>query len=349
MKIFGPTILLLFIVLACQKKTEQRTVIEETPELVELLYKTTGTIERLDPIVDQLIPPNAKIEILASGFDWTEGPLWITEGGYLLFNDIPPNTTYKWEEGDSVSVYLKPSGYTGAAERGGEVGANGLLRNSDGQLVLCQHGDRRMAVMDAPLSAPKSNFVTIVDQYQGKRFNSPNDATYHSNGDLYFTDPPYGLEKQMDDPSKEIDFQGVYKASPDGAVTLLVDTLSRPNGIALSPDEQTLYVANSDPDRAIWAAYDIMPNGMLTNGRIIFNATAWVKDKKGLPDGLKVNRQGYLFATGPGGVLILNPDGNHLGTIETGQATSNCALDEDDGFLYITADMHIMRVPLAKK
>lgn len=348
MKILTCAALLLILTFACQKKPDQlpETTSETTDDSPS--YETVGSIERLDPIFDQLIPTGAEIELLATGFDWTEGPLWIDEGGYLLFSDIPPNTVYRWKEGDSVSVHLKPSGYTGTADRGGEVGSNGLLLNSNGQLVLCQHGDRRIAIMDAPLSAPESNFVTVVSEYQGKRFNSPNDATYHSNGDLYFTDPPYGLEQQVEDPSKEIDFQGVYKASLDGAVTLLVDTLTRPNGIAFSPDEKTLYVANSDSKKAIWAAYDVKPDGLLANGRILFDATDWARDRKGLPDGLKVNRQGYLFATGPGGVHILDPEGKHLGTIQTGQATSNCALDEKGGFIYLTADMHLLRVPLVK-
>jgi len=348
MKILTYAITLSFLVLACQKATDQSTEVVSEGADNEIAYETVGSIERLDPEIDQLISAEAEIELLATGFDWTEGPLWIDEGGYLLFSDIPPNTVYRWNEDDSVTVYLNPSGYTGTAARGGEVGSNGLLRNSGGQLVLCQHGDRRMAVMDAPLSAPEPNYVTIVDKYQGKRFNSPNDGAYHTNGDLYFTDPPYGLEQQVDDPSKEIGFQGVYKVSPDGEVTLLVDSLTRPNGIAFSPDEKTLYVANSDSERAIWAAYDVQPDGLLANGRILFDATEWTLDKKGLPDGLKVNRQGYLFATGPGGVHILDPRGKHLGTIQTGQATSNCALDEEGGFIYLTADMHLLRVPLVK-
>ncbi|MGI9543602.1 MAG: SMP-30/gluconolactonase/LRE family protein [Cyclobacteriaceae bacterium] len=348
MKIFTFVTLLLFLTLACQKTTDHSTEIASENNDTKSAYATVGSIERLDPLLDQLIPHDAEIELLATGFDWTEGPLWIAEGGYLLFSDIPPNTVYRWKEGDSVSVYLKPSGYTGTTERGGEVGSNGLLLNSAGQLVLCQHGDRRMAVMDAHLTAPESNFVTIVDEYQGQRFNSPNDAAYHSNGDLYFTDPPYGLEQQVEDPSKEIDFQGVYKASPEGEVTLLVDSLTRPNGIAFSHDEKTLYVANSDSKRAIWAAYDVQPNGLLANGRVLFDANGWTADRKGLSDGLKVNRQGYLFATGPGGVHILDAEGKHLGTIQTGQATSNCALDEEGGFIYLTADMHLLRVPLVK-
>ena len=312
-------------------------------------YPTIGSIERLDPALDQLIPKGAKLEVLAEGFEWTEGPLWISQGAYLLFSDIPPNSIYKWKAGDGHSLYLKPSGYTSAQPRGGEPGANGLLLDAEGRLVMAQHGDRRMARMDAPLEGPEPKFVTLADRYKGRRLHSPNDAVYHSNGDLYFTDPPYGLEGHVDSPDKELDFQGVYRLSSDGEVTLLTDELSRPNGLAFSPDEQTLYVSNSDPGRAIWMAYDVQPDGDITNGRVFFDATQWVGDRPGLPDGLKVDKAGNLFATGPGGVLVFTPDGVHLGTIDTGQATANCAFGDDGTSLYITADMYLLRIKLTTK
>ncbi len=312
-------------------------------------YPTVGSIERLDPALDRLIPREARLEVLADGFAWTEGPVWISQGAYLLFSDIPPNSIYKWKAGEGHNVYLTPSGYTGDQPRGGEPGANGLLLDAEGRLVLCQHGDRRMARLDAPLDSPEPKFVTLAERYNGRRFNSPNDAVYHSNGDLYFTDPPYGLEGNVDDPAKEIDFQGVYRLSSDGAVTLLTDELSRPNGIAFSPDEQILYVSNSDPDRAIWMAYDVQPDGAIANGRVFFDATQWVGERKGLPDGLKVDETGNLFATGPGGVLVFSPDGVHLGTIDTGQATANCAFGDDGATLYITADMVLLRIKLTTK
>jgi gluconolactonase len=205
-----------------------------------------------------------------------------------------------------------------------------------------------MARLDAPFDHPTPNFVTIADRWDGKRFNSPNDAVYHSNGDLYFTDPPYGLEQNMEDPAREIDFQGVYRASTDGTVTLLTDQLSRPNGIAFSPDEQTLYVANSDPERAVWMAFDVQDDGTLTNGRVLLDVTNLVgDDNPGLPDGLKVDKNGNLFATGPGGVLVIAPDGTHLGTINTTQATANCAFGDDGSTLYITADMYLLRIRLS--
>jgi len=308
--------------------------------------QTIGSIERYDDEINQVIPEEAVIQILADGFDWSEGPLWISEGNYLIFSDIPPNRIYRWSQEDSITIYLEPSGYTGDMPRKGESGSNGLLLDPDGALILCQHGDRRVAKMDAPLNKPQPVYKTLIGQYGDKKLNSPNDACYHSNGDLYFTDPPYGLEKNVDDPEKELEFQGVYRLSPDGSLQLLTNDLSRPNGIALSPDEKTLYVANSDPDRAIWMAYEMQSDGTLDNGRVFFDATEKVGKEKGLPDGLKVNKKGFLFATGPGGVWVFNPGGKNIGMIRTTQATANCAFNDDESALYITADMYLLRVDL---
>ena len=312
-----------------------------------VVLKTIGEVERLDPMLDELIANDAQIEVLAEGFDWSEGPVWVADGDYVLFSDIPPNQIYKWKAGEGKSVYLEGAGYTGNTTRGGEKGTNGLLLNADGQLVMCQHGDRAVSMMNAPLSSPAADFVILADSYEGKRFNSPNDATFRSNGDLYFTDPPYGLEKGMEDPVKEIDFQGVYRLDTQGEVHLLTGQMTRPNGIAFSPDEQTLYVANSDPDLAIWMAFDVAEDGSVSNDRVFFDATDMVGgENKGLPDGLKVNPDGYLFATGPGGVLVFSPDRRHLGTIRTGEATSNCAFGNDGEYLYMTADMYLCRIKL---
>ncbi len=312
-------------------------------------YRALGFVERLDPALDALIPKDARMEILADGFRWTEGPVWVKDGGYLLFSDIPPNKVLKWKEGEGVSLYLHPSGYTGSKARGGEPGSNGLILDPQGRLVLCQHGDRKVARMAAPTSKPEAKYETLTDRYQGKRFNSPNDAVYHTSGALYFTDPPYGLEKLMEDSAKELRFQGVYRLSPSGEVTLLDDTVTRPNGIAFSPDEKTLYVANSDPEKAIWKAYDVKPDGTLANGRIFFDATSKVGKLKGLPDGLKVDHKGNLFATGPGGVLVFSPQGKHLGTLMTGEATSNCGWGDDGTVLYVTVHMYLVRIKTSTK
>lgn len=308
--------------------------------------RLTGSVERISPLLDRFVAPGAQLEILAEGFDWTEGPLWLPEQRTLLFSDIPPNRIYQWNEDEGLRLYLEPSGYTDTVPRKGEPGANGLLLNAEGQLVMAQHGDRRMARMEAPLDAPAPRFATLADRFENKRFNSPNDAAYHPNGSLYFTDPPYGLEKNMNDPAKEIDYQGVYRLQPNGTVSLMTKELSRPNGIAFSPDGQTAYVANSDPERAIWMAYDVTEAGDFTNGRIFYDATSKVGQAPGLPDGLKVHPNGTLFATGPGGVHVFSAEGEALGLIRTGQATSNVAFNADHSALYITADMYLLRLTL---
>ncbi len=327
-------ILIPFLLLACDMQENKETI------------RTIGSIDRLDDELNQIIPENAEIEVIAEGFEWSEGPVWIPGEDFLLFSDIPPNRVYKWSEQDSISIYLEPSGFTGTETRKGEPGSNGLLLSPDGALVLCQHGDRRVAMMNASLNKPKPEYKTLAGMYEGKRLNSPNDACYHSNGDLYFTDPPYGLEGNVNDPAKEIEFQGVYRLTPGGQVNLLTDELSRPNGIAFSPDEKKLYVANSDPEKAIWMVYDVLSDGNISEGRLFFDATEKVGKEKGLPDGLKVNKDGYIFATGPGGVWVFNADGKHLGTIKTTQATANCAFNTEEKVLYITADMYLLQVKL---
>ena len=302
-------------------------------------------VERLSAELDRLVSPDAQLEVLGEGYKWSEGPLWLPSLDLLIFSDVPENKIYYWKEGEGVQLYLQPSGYTGD-ESPTREGSNGLLLDPEGRLVLCQHGDRRVARMEAPLDEPAADFSTIVDRYEGKRFNSPNDLVYDSRGNLYFTDPPYGLPQQAEDPERELDHHGVYRLGADGQLTLLTDELSRPNGIALSPDEKTLYVANSDPERAIWMAYDLSAEGQISNGRVLFDATERVPDEPGLPDGLKVDKEGYLFATGPGGVFVFKPDGMHLGTIRTGRATANCAFNADQTALYMTADDRLMRIGL---
>ena len=213
-------------------------------------FPTLGTIVRLAPELDAVLDRDAKLEVLGSGFDWAEGPVWVageeTGKGHLLFSDIPPNRVMKWVEGEGISVFLEPSGYTGASDYGGEPGSNGLLLDSKGRLISCEHGDRRLSVM-----TKDGGKRTLVDNFEGKRLNSPNDATFKANGDLYFTDPPYGLPNRWDDPRRELDFCGVYRLSASGELTLLTKEMTRPNGIAFSPDEKTLYVAQSDPKAAL--------------------------------------------------------------------------------------------------
>ena len=307
-------------------------------------FATLGKIIRLDPKLDELLAANARIELLAAGFAWAEGPVWVPEEKHLLFSDIPNNRVVKWKEGEGASTFLKPSGYTGAADYGGEPGCNGLLLDAKGRLVSCEHGDRRISVL-----TKNGGKRTLVDNYQGKRLNSPNDAVFKSNGDLYFTDPPYGLPKRYDDPMRELDFCGVYRLSTDGRLTLLTKEMTRPNGIAFSPDEKTLYVAQSDPKAALWKSFPVKQDGTLGESKVLFDATDLVGKLPGLPDGMKVDAAGNLWATGPGGVHVFDSSGKPLGRIETGERTANCGWGNDGSVLYITADMYLCRIKTKTK
>lgn len=302
-------------------------------------YPVLGRIVREDARLDEVLAPDAKVEVLASGFEWSEGPVWDQQNSAVLFSDIPRNSIMKWTAGKGIELFLKPSGYTGAAPYGREPGSNGLLFDRQGRLIMMEHGDRRVARMDRD-----GGKVTLVDRFEGKRLNSPNDGALRSDGSLYFTDPPYGLPQQANDARRELDFCGVYRY--DGQrVTLLTKEMSRPNGIAFSPDEKTLYVANSDPKRAIWMAYPVHADGSIGAGKVFADVTSLVGPQlRGLPDGLKVARNGMLFATGPGGVHIYTAGGERLGRIETGEATANVGWGEDGSTLFITADMYLCRI-----
>lgn len=320
-----PVISILFL-LACQSREK------------------VGFIETLDPALESIISVDTEVEILAEGFQWSEGPVWVEEGNMVLFSDVPKNTLHKWTEAKGLETYLSPSGYTQVVEGNPGEGSNGLLLNEKGQLVLCQHGDRRVAVMNAPLNTPSTNFTSIADQYDGKRFNSPNDAVYNTAGVLFFTDPPYGLADQDQDKAKEISFNGVYQLKPDEEVRLIVDTLTRPNGI-IALNDSTLLIANSDKAKARWYIYKIKSDSAVA-GQVFFDATPQAQTEKGLPDGLKISSKGIIYATGPGGVWIFDINGKVLGKIKTTVATANCALDKDEKYLYITASTYLLRVAL---
>ncbi len=299
-----------------------------------------GEVVRADKRMDQVIAPGAKIEVLASGFEWAEGPVWVRDAGYLLFSDIPRNSIMKWSDAGGVSLFLKPSGFTGTVDYGREPGSNGMTLDSEGRLVACEHGDRRISRLYTD-----GGKRTLVDNYQGKRLNSPNDLVFKSNGDLYFTDPPYGLPKNFDDPRRELEFCGVYRLAKDGTLTLLTQELTRPNGIAFSPDEKTLYVANSDPDRAVWMKYPVKADGTLGAGSVLLDVTAeYKRGMPGLPDGMKVDAEGRLFAGGPGGIYVITPEGTVLGRIDTKQRTANCAWGDDGTTLYMAADHYLCRI-----
>jgi gluconolactonase len=310
--------------------------------------KTMGQLIILDPVFEELIDKNAKIEVLAEGFKWSEGPAWIKQnGGYLIFSDVPQNTIYKWKEGEGITEFLKPSGYTGRGNYSREPGSNGLTISLDGRIIACEHGDRRVTIM--PIEG--GGKVTLADKHAGKRFNSPNDVVEKLNGDIYFTDPPYGLPKQEKDSTRETGIFGVYKIDKKtGATTCIISDLARPNGLAFSPDESLLYVNQSDPEQAYIMVYPVLKNGNLGKGKIFYDATPLLKQGfNGLPDGLRLDVKGNLFATGPSGVLVISPKGKLLGRIETTQLTANCAWGDDGSTLYMTANGFLCRIKTKTK
>ncbi len=305
-------------------------------------FPTIGKIVRIEPEFDNLMPKDAKIEVLASGFVWSEGPVWVKSGNFLLFSDVPTNTVHKWTQKEGISVFLKPSGFTGLGFYSNEPGSNGLTINALGELVSAEHGDRRISAM--ALSGQGKR--TLADKFEGKRLNSPNDVVQHSSGAYYFTDPPYGLATQQDnDPNKEQKLNGVYRIGTDGNLKMVVSNLSRPNGLAFSHDEKILYVAQSDQNAPTITAYPVNSDGTVGEGKLFYDTKAlWPQGLHGGPDGLKVDKKGNVWSTGPGGVIVLSPTGKLLGRIETGEATANCAFGDDGSTLYITADFYLCRV-----
>jgi gluconolactonase len=298
-----------------------------------------GTVLKVDAALDNIVPLDYQIEKLAEGFVFTEGPLWIRGGGYLLFSDVRGNALLKWSAQDGAVDFIKP---VFAGEREGLVGPNGMTLDSKGTLMICEHGNRRISRLTLPKEGERT---AVVDSFEGKKLNSPNDLVYKSDGWLYFTDPPYGLAQQDDDPTKELDFNGVFRLSPDEqTLEVVVRDMTRPNGIAFSPDDTTLYVANSDPQRKLWMAYDIKEDGTVDNGRVFYDVTS--ETAEGLPDGMKLDKRGALFCTGPGGVWIFAPDGKHLGTIQPEQVPANIAWGDDGKSLYMTARTGLYRIRL---
>lgn len=300
-------------------------------------------IEILDSTALTLIDSNATFEILAKGFYWSEGPLWVDELQSVIFSDVPANKIYKWNKKDSLSVYLEYSGHSGKENKNSDRGSNGLILDLENNLLLCQHGDRRIAKLNSDLKNPQAQFITIADKYKEKKFNSPNDLAIDTAGNIYFTDPPYG---QPNSKTGEIGINGVFKIGLNNEVTLLIDSLSWPNGIALSQDQRSLYINQSNPEQPVLYKYDITEKGLLENGKILFNFLSLSKNLKGLPDGLKVHKSGNIFATGPGGVHIITAEGKHIATIKTDKATANCAFDANQKYLYMTTTDMLIRVGL---
>jgi gluconolactonase len=288
-----------------------------------------GSIVRLDPAFDALVPKDAQIE----------GPLWRPSNA-LWFSDVVGNVVRQWTPDGKVTEILRPGGYDGnSLPADGFNGPNGMTADKDGAVLLCQHGNRRIARIDKDMKV-----TTLVDKFEGKKFNSPNDLVFRSDGALYFTDPPYGLPKGDDDPTKELKFNGVFRLA-NGKLQAIVKDLTRPNGIALSPDEKTLYVAVSDPDHKVWMRYDLAANGTVSNGKVFADVTAEKED--GLPDGMKVDSLGNVYGSGPGGIWVFSPDGKHLGTIKPPETPANCGWGDDGKTLYITARTGLYRIKLA--
>lgn len=304
---------------------------------------TQFKIEVYDSIALTMVDPIIPFEILAKGFYWSEGPLWIEELNSVIFSDVPANKIYKWNEKDSLSTYLEFAGHSGLENKNSDKGPNGLILDQQNQLIVCQHGDRQIARLTSSLKNPKPQFETVAATYNGLKFNSPNDLDIDNYGNIYFTDPPYG---QPETKTGEIGMNGVYKVDVNNKVTLLVDTLSMPNGIALSANYKTLYISQSNPNKQVLYSYDIAPNGFLENGKIVFDFLPLAKNANGLPDGLKIHKSGNIFATGPGGVHIISPEGKQLALIKTGKATANCAFDTKQDYLYMTTTDMLMRIKL---
>ena len=305
---------------------------------------TVGKIRRLSPALDAVMTENTPIEKIAGGFVWSEGPVWVKHGGYLVFSDVPANIMYRWTEKDGASVFLKPSGYDGPPTKiFREPGSNGLALDASGALLVCDHGNRAISKLD--LTTRKKTI--LLDRYQGKRFNSPNDLAVARSGAIYFTDPPYGLEGLNASPVKEMAVNGVYLRRPDGSVAVLDDKLTFPNGLALTPDEKRLYVSVSDPDGPVIMVYDLGADGLPVKSSVFFDAMALHKaGGPGLPDGMCLDTDGRLYATGPGGVLVITPGGELIGVIETGRPVANCAFGEDGHTLFLTSDDILARLRL---
>jgi len=309
-----------------------------------------GKVELYDPSAATLIDSNARVEVIGKNYKWSEGPVWVPSRQMLLFSDVLRNAVFQWKEGkDTPIVYLTPSGYTDTARRDGENGSNGLTLDKDGKLLLCQSGNRQVVRMNASLDGPRPAFTVLSAGYKGKKFNSPNDLVADHKGNIYFTDPIYGLPKHENDPTRELAFEGVYRITPGGETILLIDSIPRPNGIALSPDEKILYVGSSDDPHTKWYAYHLDSAGNISSGGVLLDGTALkarATVKQGA-DGFKVDGHGNIFSSGPDGINIISPQGKVLGLIKVfGRPTSNCAFNEDKSVLYITADDRVLRVKL---
>lgn len=357
-------IALTFVISACQsatnidRKNDSSFILPDTNE-------TIGSVEIYHPQALNFITKKTLISVRGKGFSWVEGPVWIKEHNFLLFTDIPKNIIRKFDIENGTSVYLENVGFDKPSNKG--PGANGLLVNKQNQLVMMRTGSRAIAVMDSDINAPKNSFTTLASHYQNMQLNGTNDGVMHSDGSIYFTDPPIGLDFVFDNNSQlvakhrhankvvnkriqETPYAGIYRLSTSGELTLLNDTLTVPNGIGLSPDEKTLYVAVSDKKASAWFAFDVRENGTLTNKQKFYDTQHLIgkEGDQGYPDGMAVHSSGVIFATGPGGVWLFDQQGKVLAKIKTGLLTSNCTFSTDEQYLFITADDYLLSIPLNK-
>lgn len=285
------------------------------------------------------------IETLNKGFKWAEGPVWIDEKQILLFSDIPNNQIIQYNaKTKATSIFLQNSGYTKFLSPSYKGGSNGLLINNKNELIVFQHGDRRIAKLSLNDARSAAKYTTVADKYNGKRFNSPNDGFFAQTGDLYFTDPPYGLPGKIKDARKEIDFQGIYLLKADGKITLQDDSVNYPNGIIVSKDQSAVFVSVSDPQRPRWLRYEIGENGILSNKQLVLALSA--DATKGLPDGMAVHSNGQIFATGPDGLRVFSSKGKLLALIRFDEKLTNCVFNSNESILYITSPTSLLALHL---
>jgi gluconolactonase len=336
----------LFLWFSCKESPKNETL---PPLPVYKSGEMIGVLEKFDGELDSIIVSGVQAEVLATGFDWSEGPLWLEDHNKLIFSDVPRNKIYQWTALRGAEVYLEPSGYTKEMpSESGSSGSNGLALDTAGNLLICQHGNRSVVRMESALDKAAPMYKVLAKEYGGKRLNSPNDLAINSRGEIFFTDPPYGLPSHSDqDKTKEIPFNGIYKIKTNGEIVLLIDSITRPNGIALFPGEKQLLVANSDATKPNWYLWDIVDDS-LKNGRIFYSLAGYDKNMPGLPDGLKIDSKGNVYASGPGGIYFFNKEGKKLGLFRLEYPASNIALSDDERILYITNDDYVLRLEMRK-
>lgn len=332
----------LILLYACNQNTSKTDNRDES-STISLENEVVLQVEFLNEEGKEKLGDSLSATLLGEGFKWSEGPLWIEEKEMLLFSDIPNNKIFKWTESEGMTEYLHPAGLTTDASEGREPGSNGLIYNTQGQLVLCQHGDHAISVLDADVDAPEAKFTVLVDSYEGKRLNSPNDVIEDSKGQYYFTDPDYGVASKED---KELSFNGVFKIPTSGDLQLLIDSISNPNGLALSPDEKYLFIANSNHEAPYLYKYLLDDEGDPIQGEVFFDFTPFLDKGPGGLDGFKIDKQGYIYTSGPGGIWLISPEGEALAHIPLENRTSNCWLTEDESSLYVTNTDKVFRLKL---